>query len=125
MTLEVSEQLIEYQLSGLAAQVQLASDLLETLCNGYVELETNVKGSGEEKCQKIEDKLGKIIEFLNADLETKKEMAILWGYKIEDATVNFWEKTSVKVVELGDTVRDKVEDIIGEEALEAAGEAGI
>ena len=89
------------------------------------ELKTNVEGSGEEKCQKIEDKLDKIIEFLNADLETKKEMAILWGYKIEEATVNLWEKTSVKVVELGDTVRDKVEDIIGEEALEAAGEAGI
>ena len=53
------------------------------------------------------------------------EMAILWGYKLEEATVNIWEKTSVKVVEVGHAVREKIEDVIGEENLEAAGEAGI
>ena len=52
-------------------------------------------------------------------------MFIKFGYKIEDATETIWKKTSVIVVEVGETVRGKVEDVIGEEALQAAGEAGI
>ena len=46
MTLEVSVELLDYYTSGLGAQVQLASDILENLCNGYFEYQTNIDGYG-------------------------------------------------------------------------------
>ena len=110
MSLEVANTLASYQLEIMLERIELISDLASTLCKGISEMVSNEKGSNDEQCMVIKNELDKVMVFIEADRETKKVIAQEWGHNIEQKAVDIWDKSSVKVVEISNTVGDAMDD---------------
>ena len=58
--------------------------------------------------------LGEVITFIDGDVDTKKELAIEWGEKIEDVAEGIWDIAGETLEIWGDKIEACVESAWGD-----------